>query len=272
MTLDERIKQDLTELYEGKEISSAKELQSVIEVSTKGLPQHFVGKRDAKTVFVHLNPGKDVKKADEDFASVTARYDRSSASAFIESYHNAKIEFGNDDKDRRDSFDEKQAAFLKYFEDSGVEVPENFPEERTDELCLLAKQNVIMQKCQLELIPYCSAQFNLKTENLEALVPYAETLLDEIFRVERKYVIFGSRIFADLFKKMQSENIKVEFLKDAQKNLGFEKSFKAHLVKITKDGKSIVAVIACTFMSWGIVNAYDVMAEYGKMCFELLKQ
>ena len=61
MTLDQRIEKDLTELYEGKEITCAKELQSVLEVSTKGLPQHFVGDRNAKTVFVQLNPGKNVK-------------------------------------------------------------------------------------------------------------------------------------------------------------------------------------------------------------------
>lgn len=39
MTLDQRIEKDLTELYEGKEITCAKELQSVLEVSAKGLPQ-----------------------------------------------------------------------------------------------------------------------------------------------------------------------------------------------------------------------------------------
>lgn len=76
MTLDERIERDLTELYEGKEISCAKNLQAVIEISAKGLPQHFVGDRNAKTVFVQLNPGQDVKKADDDFNTVTAEYDR----------------------------------------------------------------------------------------------------------------------------------------------------------------------------------------------------
>ena len=59
MTLDERIERDLTELYEGKEISCAKDLQAVIEISAKGLPQHFVGDRNAKTVFVQLNPGQE---------------------------------------------------------------------------------------------------------------------------------------------------------------------------------------------------------------------
>ena len=54
MNLDERIKKDLTELFEKKEISEAKELseKTGLEVSCFGLPQHFVGDRKAKTVFV----------------------------------------------------------------------------------------------------------------------------------------------------------------------------------------------------------------------------
>ena len=270
MTLDERIEKDLTELYQGKEIASAKDLKSVLDISAKGLPQHFVGDRNAKTVFVQLNPGQDVKKADEDFKAVSANYDRSSAASFIKSYISAKTNFGNEDKDRKDSFDVKQAAFLKYFEDSGVDVPAQFPDEKTDELLKLAKQNVLMQKCQLELIPYCSAKFVVNSQKANALIPYVETLLDEVFRVERKYVIFGSAIFADLFKKMQSENIKVEFLKE-EKIQPVKNPLAAQLVKITKDGKSVNAVIARSFARQDIGRAYKVMAEYGKMCFELLK-
>ena len=37
MTLDQRIEKDLTELYEGKEITCAKELQSVLEVSANSI-------------------------------------------------------------------------------------------------------------------------------------------------------------------------------------------------------------------------------------------
>lgn len=270
MTLDQRIEKDLTELYEGKEITCAKELQSVLEVSTKGLPQHFVGDRNAKTVFAQLNPGKNVKMADEDFKKVTANYDRTNAASFIKCYINDKTNFGNIDAKRKDSFDEKQAAFLKHFEDSGIDIPASFPEEKTEALCLQAKENVLMQKCQLELLPYCSQRFYVSKQKANALIPYVETLLDEIFRVKRKYVIFGGAIFADLFKKMQSENIKVEFLKE-EKIQPVKNPLKAQLVKITKDGKSVNAVIARSFARQDIGHAYNIMAEYGKLCFELLK-
>ena len=271
MTLDQRIEKDLTELYEGKEITCANELQSVLEVSAKGLPQHFVGDRNAKTVFVHLNPGKNVKMSDEDFKKETADYDRTNAASFIKSYINEKTNFGNIYAKKRDNFDEKQAAFLKPFEDSGIDIPASFPEEKTEAICLQAKENVLMQKCQLELLPYCSQRFYVSRQKANALIPYVETLLDEIFRVKRKYVIFGGAIFADLFKKMQSENIKVEFLKEDEIK-PVKNPLKAHLVKITKDGKSVNAVIVRSFARQDIGRAYDIMAQYGKLCFELLKE
>ena len=83
-------------------------------------------------------------------------------------------------------------------------------------------------------------------------------------------MIFGSAIFVDLFKKMQSENIKVEFLKE-ETIQPVKNPLKAQLVKITKDGKSVNAVIARSFARQDIGRAYKVMAEYGKICFDLLK-
>ena len=273
MTLDERINKDLTELYEEKEISAAKELQSVIEVSAKGLPQHFTGNRDAKTVFVTLNPGRDVKLADKSYNDCTKDYDKTTVQTFICDYIKKNTDFGKNDKDRRDSFDEKQAAFLKYFKDSGIDIPSKFPEEKTDELCLQAKQNVISQKCQLELIPYCSAKFSVSKAKAAVLVPYVETLLDEIFRVERRYVIFGGAIFAYLFEKMKAENIAIKLGEKVVWQIpDIKNPFTAHLVTFTRNGKTVKAVIARTFQRQDISRAYKAMAEYGKKCFELLKQ
>ena len=44
------------------------------------------------------------------------------------------------------------------------------------------------------------------------------------------------------------------------------------LVKITKDGKSVNAVIVRSFARQDIGRAYNIMAEYGKLCFELLEE
>ena len=83
-------------------------------------------------------------------------------------------------------------------------------------------------------------------------------------------MIFGSAIFVEKKKKMQSENIKVEFLKE-ETIQPVKNPLKAQLVKITKDGKSVNAVIARSFARQDIGRAYKVMAEYGKICFDLLK-
>ena len=124
--------------------------------------------------------------ADEDFKKVTADYDRTNAASFIKCYINEKTNFGNIDTERKDSFDEKQAAFLKHFEDSGIDIPASFPKEKTEPLGLQAKENVLMQKCQLELLPYCSQKFYVSRQKANALIPYVETLLDEIFRAASK--------------------------------------------------------------------------------------
>lgn len=269
MTLDERIEKDLTELYDGKEISSASELKNFIDVSSKGLPQHFVGDRNARTVFVQLNPGQDVGLADKAFRCLTLDFDRSTKDTFIESYKKLKNNYGEDDKNRPDSFDVKQAAFLKSFEDSGIDIPDVFPEDKSKEVCLEAKKNVLMQKCQLELIPYCSSKFQINKKNLTYLQSYLETLIDEIFRVERMYVIFGGSIFADLFEKMDCKDITVGEKKTVSIP-NVKNPCAAQIVNISKDGKTIKAIIARSFARQDIGRAYKAMTEYGKFCFKLL--
>ena len=68
MTLDQRIEKDLSDLYNyGEMIDSHILSRHIFHVndsfSAYGIPQHFVGDRNAKTVMVMLNPGTDVGKA-----------------------------------------------------------------------------------------------------------------------------------------------------------------------------------------------------------------
>lgn len=271
MTLDERIKKDLTELYEGKEISSAVELKDFIEVSAKGLPQHFVGDRKAKTVFVQLNPGQDVVLADKAYRCLTLDFDKTNVEKFIESYKKAKEEFGEEDKDRLDSFDVKQAAFLKHFDDCGVDIPAEFPENTSKEVLLLAKKNVIMQKLQLELIPYSSSRFNVSKKNVVKIQPFFETILDEIFRINRNYVIFGGSIFTNLFEKIESNDYEIKLEEKKEINL-VKNPCTVQIVHITKNNETVHGVIARTFARQDIGRAYKVMTDYGKFCFEELKK
>ncbi len=222
MTLDERIRMDLTEVYEGRELSGAKALSSCISVSTLGLPQHFVGDRNARTVMVMLNPGKDVQKADWERRQNTDRareFNRTDPGSFIQSYVDFLTNYGRHDRARMDTFDLKQAHFLKHW--------------------------------------------------TNRFFGYVETLLGEIFAVERKYVIFAARIFEDLFRRYNAEAGKT--VADlSEKKTGHQLgSFKGWCrpVTLSWEGSELRAVIAYTFASQALPNAVDLMESYGTFCF-----
>ena len=272
MTLDEQINKDLTELYHGKELSGAKSLASLIEVSTKGLPQHFVGDRDAKTVFVMLNPGSNTEGAEKELAKRKKTYDCTSAEAFIESYIRELRDFGKIHRvdNPVDKFDVKQAAFLKPWKDNGIILPDAFPQNK--ETFADAKEAVLMQKLQLELLPYCSAKFEPNSKNIALLVPFVEILLDEIFRKERNYVIFGGRVFDDAFatynKAKGSNIIDMSAEKVSTKLPGRASSVSCRPVTLNWNGKTQKALIACTFPERTLADMPDVMQAYGAFCYE----
>lgn len=269
MTLDDRIKQDLTELYNGGKVSAAKSLEGLIEVSTRGLPQHFVGNRKAKTVLVMLNPGQDVDRANRHFRCATIDYCRKNAKTFIASYIEAMTNFGEIDKDREDHFDVKQAAFLKTWKGSGVRLPPGFPDDK--KTFLKVKRNVLMQKLQLELIPYCSSTFELGKESLLPVFPFVETLLDEILSKKRIIVVFCAGIFERVFKAYNKHvGEEVFALGAVAKSKRLKRNGKLHgkciPISIRFHGKTQRALIANTFASQALSRAYALMENYGKFC------
>ncbi len=271
MTLDEQISKDLSELYASGEISSAKELSPLITVSCKGLPQHFVGDRNAKTVFVMLNPGKDASKSDTDFSDLTTGYCRTNAKTFIESYLRAMTEFGKDDCSHPDPFDVKQAAFLKPWKNSGIKLPTNFPQDK--ESFRAAKEAVLTQKLQLELIPYCSSTFKLNRAEIKNLFPFVEILLDEIFKKKRTAVIFGSRLFENVFKAYNRAkgfciDLSAEKVNSGALGPGMKISGNCRPVTLCWNGKTQKALIAHTIASQALCNAPHLMLAYGKFCYE----
>ena len=275
MTLDEQINKDLTELYNGKELSGAKSLASLISVSTKGLPQHFVGNRDAKTVFVMLNPGSNTEGAEKELAKRKKTYDCTSAEAFIESYVREMCDFGKIHRidNPSDPFDVKQAAFLKPWKDSGITLPDAFPQDK--EMFADAKEAVLTQKLQLEFIPYASNKFNPKSrdikENIAQLVPFVETLLEEIFRKERTNVIFGYGKFYNVFKaynKAKGSTIIDMSAKEVKSDKLKSYAGRCRVITLNWNGKKQKALIAHTFACQSLQNAPDLMQKYGKFCYE----
>lgn len=269
MTLDDRINQDLGELFDGKDISVAKTLSSVFAnpFSERGLPNHFTGNRNAvnNTVFVMLNPGIEVKKANSMFLTLTALYNRSSKAAFINSYIADKTSIT---VSAPDPFDVKQAAFLKPWVNSGISLAGFDPNNKSTYLTACA--NVLNQKLQLEFVPYCSSSFeNINGTNMIALLPFVETLFNEISSKERKYVIFGSGKFEALFKQYNKICHKsIVFVAKAKTSSPIfgNKSACCTKVLINYDNKQFKAIIANTF-PYRYYGTYKNMEKYGEFCF-----
>ena len=278
MRIDERILQDITERLSGKEISAAKALAPVAKMrksdatqgfSTKGIPGYFCGDRNAKTVVVNLNPGMDAALADCLWDTKKENYNQSSPQAFINDLYEEYKNFGFRDAARYDEFDIKQAAFLTPWEGSGIDLPPK-PDWNDKCSCLLAKKNVLYQKLQLELIPYASAKFEFDKmdSNMRLLVPYIETLLEEIFAKERKYVIFNSALFVDLFKYYNdAEKTEVFKLGEELSEILKNRKGKCRVVYIHFNDRIQKALIAHTFPSQSLCRAFKLMQKYGDFCY-----
>ena len=293
MTLEKRIEQDLKELYNSGifkliqqikkcQILAAKQLSLDLfgtpnELSIHGLPGYFTGKRDAVTVMVMLNPGGSVISHNNPFATELTLTNlgmpsSSSLVDFVQSFMDGSEKFGDIDKDRLDNFDIKQAAFLKPWHRSGVKIPDPFPTKDDKNLLKEAKRNVLMQKLQLELIPYASREFkDIDKNKIKYLFPYVETLFEEIFTHQRTYVIFCSDFFDKLFKEYnKAPNLgSIDF--DEKKNkILFKKNRRAYCtpIRIHYKGNSIKALIAHTFPNKSLPNAYNLMEQYGAFCYD----
>lgn len=272
------LKDDLKSLYENDVIISARQLNDNLKrkfIAEKHRPMYFTGKFDAKTVFIMLNPGG----ASDDCYSFNQleKYKYADFNDFYEKYKFEHINYGTLDSCRMDNFDLKQAAFLYDFIDSGISIPDFFNESKSKKtLKLKAKENVLTNKLQLELIPYCSVEFNgvLDNEkqamnNIDILLPHVNRLLDAIVSFERKYVIFGAKQFANLFRAYEDKGYgKIEFGKvkcdriDEMKNRVFWRT-----VKIKHKDRCINALIPYSFPRRDLPNAYEKMRKYGKLCF-----
>lgn len=316
ITLDDRIRKDLEDLYNSGilkfieqfkncKIKEAEELSMNLfgtpnEISTHGLPGYFAGEREAKTVMVMLNPGVDSISHDNPFVTEETLKKQSIMTGtiddFFNSYKDGSKNYGDLDLDdkgeiRIDNFDIKQAAFLKAWDECGVKIPDGFPDrlknlssnpskeekEERDKLLREAKRNVLMQKLQLDLIPYASREFKkIEKGKMHFLFPYIDSIFGEIFSCERKYVIFCSDFFDTLFRMYSDDKEhtgNIDFGERKEKAL-FQNDRKAYCtpIKITYDKgeamTSIHAVIAHTFPNKALPNAYDKMKEYGEFCFK----
>lgn len=283
MTLDERIQKDLTELYNGGdnqgEIKNALALNGLIQAkpgqtsfATRALPGYYAGDRKAKTVMVMLNPGMDVEEANNNLMSDICKRSMKNA-ADIENYHKWCVEYGHIDRSRLDNFDLKQAFFLHNWKDTGISLPENLcASPKSGKQTLLdAKEAVLTQKLQMDLIPYASSSFSTLNNNLLSLtIPFVETLFDEIFSQDRNYVVFCSKKFETVFKEYNKVHQgAIDFVAtESQIIPGSKINGSCSIVLIHHQNKTVKALIANTFPNQALPNAYHLMENYGDFCYQ----
>jgi hypothetical protein len=280
--LSNQLKEDLLSLYNSDKVESASLLNKKLNLLNASLtaayfsdnfaPMYFSGKIDADLVFVMLNPGAG---ADVKF-SFRANNQFSDFNQYYNSYLDEHINYT---KNKIDNFDLKQAAFLFDFKDSGIKIPDFF-NVNSKEQKLIAQENVIRQKLQLELVPYFSAEF-LKLFQNEKLAQiyfpifenHINRVFDAIIEHKRKYIIFGAKQFYYLFKVMQKqENYKIELGTEKCFSIdGLQKRTFFNTVTITYKNKIINAGIAYSFPRRDLPNAFEKMRKYGELCYLEMK-
>lgn len=294
---------ELTELFKTKKEA---EVKTEDVISTHGLPGFFAGDRDADTVMLMLNPGQDVVLANNPMITyekiksgfeIGKGININSLKDFIDTYKENSKNYGEIDKNRADNFDLKQAAFLKHWDDCGVDFAGFLDDDykklgtskedvaKKDIINKEAKRNVLMQKLSMDLIPYASRKFDgIDPDRIHLLFPYLETLFHEIFIKERKYVIFCSAFYDNLFKqynKWKERKWEIEDVDNKkstntvfdQKNGKKERlAYCTPIIIHQKNGRIQPAIIAHTFPNQSLPNAYEKMEEYGRFCFDEWKK
>jgi hypothetical protein len=258
-----------------------------------GDPHYPVQNVESKTVFVHLNPGSGLGKFGSESDFFAQRWNRNyffernglGEQADIEDVLNAYEQGWKNYafqrfvvKGETDNFDYKQACFLLHWTDSGIDLKlGDFSDRVVQQFNTI---NVLNQKLQLELFPYGSNTIDtallLKAFELEPdlLSPYIENMLTLITLHPRKYVLFGSRVFQQLFRAyhirvkaiilQESHEIKIQHI--TKNSLSFS------CMRLHWKNQTIDAGIAHSFARRDLPNAYQKMAAYGQACYHYFKQ
>ncbi len=275
----EAIRTDLSDLYHLDIIRAAKNINDALNsrlISDLHTPMYFSGKEDAPLVFIMLNPGGD---ANTSFSfEKEQKHLYTDIDHFIREYVYQHRNIGLLDKTRIDNFDLKQAAFLFHFKNSGIYIPDFIKEGANNrETKLQAKENVLMQKLQLELLPYRSVTFNgvidndtLAEKNLYIFLPYITRIFDAIVEHPREYVIFGAKQFMFLFKALAKRDPHMIQLSPIISHSieGLKNKVSGQNVTIRHKGHIIKAVIAHSFPRRDLPNAFNKMSLYGKWIYE----
>ena len=282
--MESNILNDLESLFNNNFIAEARKLNSGLGEKyfhDNMQPMYYNGKVDAKTVLIMLNPGNgDDPKNPYSFEN--QKKDFNSLEDFQNKHIDSLVNFGAYHfNDKLDNFDLKQAAFLHNFKNLDFEIPNEF--WNNDDLKRIAKRNVLMDKLQLEFIPYPSRDFKglldnikLASQNIIHLKKYIYSVLDTIIEYPRDNVFFCSKQFYNLFavcQEIEGFNAKLEMdsireFKDTEGKL----ILRFSKVTIYYKDNIINAGIAHSFASQALPNAYKKMMRYGDFCYNEMKK
>lgn len=275
---------DLESLFNNNFIAEARNLNKSLGekyFNENMQPMYFNGKVDAKTVLIMLNPGNgDNPKSPYNF--VNHKNDFNSLEDFQNKHLASLVYYGaNHFNDKLDNFDLKQAAFLHNFKNLDFEIPNEF--WNNDVSKRIAKRNVLLDKLQLEFIPYASRNFKglldnkkLAIQNINHFKKYLYRIFDTIIEYPRDNVFFCSKQFYNLFSvcqeiegfnaKIEMDSIKEFKAVDGKLTLRFNK------ITIYYKNSCINAGIAHSFASQALPNAYKKMMNYGDFCYNEMKK
>jgi hypothetical protein len=270
------ITKDLSDLFTKDKIEEAIRLNNNLGMnyfSSNFKPMFFNGNYEAKTVFVMLNPGAG-KNDKYSFLNTQERAELLNLENFIDKYISEQ-RYAGQYKNKIDNFDLKQAAFLYDFQNSGINIPDFFSNTNQNECKLKAQESVLINKLQLELIPYYSSNFiglfdteKNASKNIDSFMPHIKRTLDVITEFEREYVLFGAKQFYYLFKAYNDKSNAVKFYKyNATKIDGLKNKISWQCIEIIHNRKIIKGLIANSFPRRDLPNAYNAMRKYGEICF-----
>lgn len=284
--MESNILNDLGSLFNNNFIAEARKLNENLGshyFHDNMHPMYFNGKLDSKTVLIMLNPGNsdNINSPYNFFEDKKGKIKYNSFKDFSQKHISGLINYGDNDFSRLDNFDLKQAAFLHNFKNLDFEIPKEF--WNNDNLKRIAKRNVLMDKLQLEFIPYASRDFKglldnrkLAIKNIVHLKKYIYRVLDAIIEYPRVNIIFCSKQFYNLFsvsQEIEGFNAKIEMgsikeFKDTEGKL----TLRFSKVTIYYKDNIINAGIAHSFSSQALPNAYKKMMRYGEFCYNEMKK
>ncbi|MGP3610536.1 hypothetical protein [Anoxybacillus sp. PDR2] len=267
-----RFKKDFEQYWNFGKIERAYKLNRLISNDPKKIvrydmpPYPFFGNLYAETVMVNLNAGIPNHKKE------TPKNLKEKGVNNFDDFYNYLFNFGEIryyDGATVDAFDAKQIAYLLDF-DKKTKLLGFEDRKEINKTCSYIPnlRRLLANRCQLELIPYGSTNFETKYFRNEEILVYFRELVDVICSVKRRIIFFNGSIFRFLLKRCENEYnviISPRFGSYLIKKDGTmtRRQYYYSYGKLTWNNQEIFFVIGDSFSQQGLNG--DLMRRYGEL-------